>query len=384
MAAIGKTAWFAGFAIAAVLVTGLQLDREARQDSAVASRVPEPFRYFALQPLIDDAYDRHDSAAGVALSRELVRRSPVPSDGLALLAYGQLQKGDENGAVQSLLLAGQRGWRNRFTQDMLIVMALQSREWSVAAQRSLALWRVGITDDRLKDMTAQLLSETDGAKAFANQLGQEKNWATAFISWAGETLADGPLTQTVGAMARHGARVDCAALSATLPGLVREGRVGAAVILWQDLCAAGRMTKANDFAFRSDTEGSLPGPFDWQYPEVDGMEREFVPQGTGIAIRYTNRNAARGPIATRNAAFPAGGYAVTIDADAKGEAGFRPLVLRVTCFAPTGEGGTLADLDLHSAANEFTVPAQDCTSQQLTLMTGRGEGSIRSVTVRPL
>ncbi len=382
--AIGKAVWFAVAAAVAVPVVGLELDREARRNDAVAPMVPAPFRNFALEPLIDAAYAKGDNTAGVALSREFVQRRPVPSDGMALLAYGQVQQGNEDAAVHALVLAGQRGWRNRFTQDMLVVMAFQSQDWTIAAQRLLALWRVGLTDDRLKGMTAHLLENPKGVQAFSAQLGREKDWSDAFIGWAGETLDNDALRQTVGAMARHGAKVSCDTLATKLPALVRSGRAGAAAVLWSELCAGGRMTAPDDFGFRPVTDGSLPGPFDWQYPEVDGIERNFVTSKSGTTVRYSNRNALRGAIGVRNTLLAAGRYSATIDAAAQGEAGFRPLLLRVTCYSARGEGNQLVDIALKADATAFEIPGYDCASQELMLMTGRGEGEIRRVSITPL
>lgn len=385
---IGKAAWFALAAVVAVPVVGLELDREARRDDGYAALVPAPFRNFALEPLIEAAYARNDSGQGIALSRDYVRRRPIPADGPALLAYGQVQRGDEDGAVRSLLVAGQRGWRNRFTQDMLVVMAFQAQDWNVAAQRLLALWRVGLSDDRLKAMTAHLLSQPKGVVAFSDQLGREKYWSDGFIAWAGEALDEDALRHTVGAMAQHGARVDCAALATRLPALVRSGRPGAAAVLWGELCAAGRITAPADFRFRAVSDGSLPGPFDWQYPEVEGVDRTFA-DGKGsdgdreTFVGYTNRTPVRAPVARRSAVLAAGRYAVSIDADAEGEAGFRPLVLRIACYSARGEGYRLADVTLRAEPAGFTIPAQDCGSQDLVLMTGRGEGRIRRVTIVP-
>ncbi|WP_395330809.1 hypothetical protein WBP06_00640 [Novosphingobium sp. BL-8H] len=393
LSVIGKTAWFALAAVIAVPVVGVEMDRQARRDDAVAAHVPAPFRYFALEPLIDQAYTRQDIGQGVALSRDYVRRRPIPSDGLALLAYGQVQRGDEDAAVHALLLAGQRGWRNRFTQDMLVVMAFQAQDWNVAAQRLLALWRVGVSDDRLKAMTADLLAHPDGTAAFAGQLGQEKDWSGGFIAWAGATLDQDALRRTVGAMARHGARVDCATLATRLPALVRAGRPAAAGVLWGELCAGGRMTAADDFRFQPAADGKLPGPFDWQFPEVEGIERTFDKGGTVVV--YSNRTAVRSPIARRSAVLAPGRYTAGADAETEGEAGVRPLLLRITCYSARGEEHRLADIaigtgarsaagtDEPAEAGAFTIPAEACQTQDLALLTGRGEGRIRRVSIVP-
>ena len=383
---LGRTAWFAALALAAVAAVGVQLDREGRRNFAVAQvvrdSVPSLFRSASLESLAHDAYDRGDVAAGMALSRDFIRRRPVPSEGLALLGFGQLQQGDQDAALRSVIMAGDRGWRDRFTQESLVMLGLQAQEWGIAAQRTVALWRVGVNDDRLKDMTADLLSQPQGVKAFAAQVGQEKYWANAFLPWAATAVAPPALTTVASTMARKGARVDCGALSPRTLALVRSGRAETAAILWRNLCANGRFTQPGAFAFREDMGDDAPiGPYDWQYPEAVGLDRTFTQGKNGVVLQYRNREPLRSVIAKRNALLKPGSHVARLDGAAHAEAGFRPVVLQIVCYAKDGSARRLGDGEMTSGSTEFFIPDTFCDSQELVLLSGRGEGEVANMTI---
>ncbi|MGH6745929.1 hypothetical protein EDF58_106297 [Novosphingobium sp. PhB57] len=385
---IGRTAWIAILALAAIVAVGVEMDREGRRNFAVAQLVarfvPASLQSSSLESLAHEAYDSGDAARGVALSQAFVRRRPVPSEGLALLAYGQLQKGEQDAALRSVVLAGDRGWRDRFTQETLVMLALQAEEWSIAAQRTVALWRIGLNDDRLKDMTADLLSRPQGVDAFAAQVGQEKYWANAFLPWAGTAIRPEALKTVASTMARKGARVDCAALSPRTLMLVRSGRAEAASILWQNLCANGHFTRAADFAFREDLGDGAPiGPFDWQYPEESGLDRSFTGSKAGTVLHYRNREPLRSVIAKRNALLAPGNYRARMDGAAHAEAGFRPIVLQIVCYAEDGTARRLGDAEMTSGSTDFFIPDTFCASQELVILSGRGEGEIGRLEIDP-
>lgn len=380
----GRVVWIVVLGVAAVAAVGLQMDREGRRNFAVAQAVPAPFRSSSLESLAHAAYDAGNVEGGLALARDMVRRRPIPSEGLALLAYGQLQKGDQDAALQSVIMAGDRGWRDRFTQETLVMLALQAGEWSIAAQRTVALWRIGINDDRLKAMTADLLSQPRGVDAFTAQVGREKYWANAFLPWAGAALAPPALAEVASTMARKGARVDCAALSPRTLTLVRSGRAEPASILWRNLCANGRFTEPAAFAFREDLGDDAPiGPFDWQYPEVSGVDRTFLRGKQGPVLTYRNREPLRSVIAKRNAVLKAGNYTARLDGAAHAEAGFRPIVFQIICYARDGSARRLGDAEMSSGSTDFFIPDTFCDSQELVFLSGRGEGEISNLTITP-
>lgn len=379
----GKLAWAALCTASAALAVGIEVDREGRYNLAFAQLVPAPFQADALALLAHDAYDRGQVREGMLFSRLFVRRRPIPAEGLSLLAYGQLQSHDENGALASILLAAQRGWRDRFTQDMLINLALQSGEWDIAAERIIALWRLGNSDDALKSATAELLSHPGGIAAFNKTIGQEKYWANRFLLWAGSNLDISTLGAVSMEMAKNEARVDCAALSAKALDLVRTDRPKAAEILWRTMCGSARSNRSDSFDFNDDNLHGRPvGPFEWQYPEEPGLDREVDRTAGTTLIRYENRNAVRTIIAKRNAVLIAGAHSARIEGAAKGEAGFRPLVLRISCYLPNGTSFRLIEAEVGAGPTLFDVPGENCASQELSLLSSRGSGEIRGLVVK--
>lgn len=380
----GRTAWFAILALAALLAVGVQLDREGRRNPSAAMLVPPPLLSSSLQPLAQSAYGGKHVDAGLAYARAMVRRRPVPAEGLGLLAYGELEKGNKDAALRAIIRSGDRGWRDRFTQEMLVMLALQAEKWDIAAQRTVALWRIGINDDRIKGMTAELLSRPKGADAFAAQVGREKYWANAFLPWSGLAIGPDALRKVAGSMASRGARVDCAALSPRTLALVRMGRAEAASILWRDLCAKGRFTEPTAFAFREDLGDDAPiGPFDWQYPEEPGLERTFTQGKGGTVLHYRNREPLRSVVAKRNALLKPGNYAAYLDGAARAEAGFRPIVFQIICYARDGSGRRLGDGQMNAGATDFFIPDSLCESQEILFLSGRGEGEISSPRIVP-
>lgn len=380
----GRLAWFAILALAAMLAIGVELDREGRRNPSAALLVPPPLLSSSLQPLAQAAYGGKHVDQGLAFAQAMVRRRPVPAEGLGLLAYGQLQKGDKDGALRSLILSGDRGWRDRFTQEMLVMLALQAGKWDVAAQRTVALWRIGISDDRLRAMTAELLSRPQGADAFAAQVGREKYWANAFLPWSGLVTGPEALRKVAGSMARQGARVDCAALSPRTLALVRMGRAEAASILWRDLCANGHFTEPTALAFREDLGDDAPiGPFDWQYPEEPGLERTFTQAKSGTVVHYRNREPLRSVVAKRNALLKPGNYVAHLDGAGRAEAGIRPIVFQIICYAKDGSGRRLGSGEMNPGGTPFFVPDTLCESQELMFLSGRGEGEIGNLRIVP-
>lgn len=141
---MGKVAWFAGCALLCVLAVGFQFDRSARKDARVAAWTPEIFKGYALETQARDALANGAAEQGLAAAHELVRRRPIPAESLALYTNALLATGQGDAAPPPLMLAAQRGWRDRYVQRLMVLVGLQSGDWQSAAQRLIALWRQGI------------------------------------------------------------------------------------------------------------------------------------------------------------------------------------------------------------------------------------------------
>ncbi|MEE4453950.1 hypothetical protein [Novosphingobium resinovorum] len=353
------------------------MDRQARRSIAVARLVPKVFRGFALETLAKDAYGRGDLESGLELSRQLVGRRPIPADNLALYANGLLATGQEDAALQPVLLAAQRGWHDRFTQRIVIVLAARSGDWAVAAQRVLALWRLGGTDDEVRGLTKSVLSDPRGVDAVASGIGPGGRWwTTAFLGWAASELPEASVQRLAAAMKAKGASLECSALSRGLPRLLAMGKPGQATALWREACGSGGMTTADDLAFRQST--GLAGPFDWALNESPGLSTHLEVQAGQPVLHYENSDPVRSVIASRNLVLAPGTWQVRLDADDEA-IDRRPLAIRIRCFGK----GILPAAGTASAGEMVTtveVPG-NCPTQQLDILAGRGKGALKKVVV---
>ena len=95
----------------ALIVTGAQLDREARARPALAPFVPPPFRSFAQAAIVEQGLARGtDPAALYPQARRLLLRRPIASENLTLFGLSALRAGDQQRALQAFGLAASRGW----------------------------------------------------------------------------------------------------------------------------------------------------------------------------------------------------------------------------------------------------------------------------------
>ncbi len=377
-----RIAWGALCVVVACVAVGAQMDREARRNLVIARKVPDIFRGYALEPLASDAYRRGDAEAGLALSRQMVERRPVPAESLSLLTNGLISTGREDAALPALLLSAQRGWRDRFTQRLMITVATQSGDWTVAAQRLVALWRQGDRGDRIGDLTQAVLSRPEGWAAFRNQIGGPEPWSTDFLLWAGPYLPGAAVRDISSAMAKQHVAVDCSRLSSRTKELVRAGRTQAAEGLWRALCANGRFTHPGDFAFKGLDDGSS-GPFDWQFPQQAGLRVDFASDGGHTVLQYSNSEPFRGVVAKRGATVAPGRHVARVDAHSNAEGGSRALTLGLMCFSETGEAKRLPGFPLDAQGTEFAIPLEGCASQEFEISAPRGDGEIRGFSIDP-
>lgn len=375
-----RVAWGLCALAAAVVAVGVQLDRQAREDLSVARSVPAPFAGYALETLARDAYRSGDNARGLALSERLVARRPVPAESLGLLSNGYLATGNEGKALSALLLSAERGWRDRFTQHLMISAGLQAGDYEVAAQRLIALWREGDRGEATMGLSRAVLSQPEGLAAFESQIGgDEQYWATDFLFWAGDNLPGATIASLAGALADGGAQVGCSSLSPKTMQMVRYGKPDGAIGIWSALCAAGETTMAGDFGFHEVV--GLDGPFDWRFPAQAGLETWVEPAARGAAgqavLNYDNSEPIRKTIATRGAALAAGRHVVVTNIDRDDPRASRPLVLHVRCYAPDGSYAAVQQVDLAREGQiEFSLPEENCATQQMALIAPRGGGRI--------
>lgn len=379
LALMGKIAWICALVLIGVVAIGLQMDRDARKDITLARSVPSIFRGSAFEMLARSAYAAGENEQGLAYSRELVARRPLPAENLGLLTRGLIASGSSDAALQALLAAAQRGWRDRFTQYIMITSAQQVDDPQVAAQRLLALWRQSDQGREARALTRDILADDATATQFARGMIGTDAWAMDFLSWSTRNLSVKAVAAVADAMVKNHIAVNCGQLSNTLKAFAQTGRVRIAMNIWSGLCAKGPATLPDAFDFKKPDREA--GPFDWKFPSQPGLSVELVEEGGNTSLQYENTDQLHVAIATRAAALAPGMHTARIEA--KGSRGIdaQSVTLQVKCVSESGSTKLAASVELSGQNTSFQIPEARCTGQELSLLSGRGEGLLHRLVI---
>lgn len=178
---VGMLAWMASLVLVGVVTVFAQLDRHARIEPATAVIVPAAFRGFSQQHLSVDAIVAGDAERSVELTRQLLRRRPLPAENVTLFGQAATVAGDNETAVRALILSAGRGWREPIAQEIAAEVALADGDYSVAADRVAMLWIVADERERLADLSTRLLASPEGMEAMARRYVQEGRWQGEFL-----------------------------------------------------------------------------------------------------------------------------------------------------------------------------------------------------------
>lgn len=377
MRMIGKVAWFAACALLAVLAAGVEVDRAARKDARAVGWTPEFFKGYALETQARDALANGANDQGLESARELVRRRPIPAESLALYTNALLATGKGDAAAPALMLAAQRGWRDRYVQRLMVLVGAQGGDWQSAAQRLIALWRQGDEGEETRALSQQVLSQPEGLRAFLDQFGPDDRWNPGFLVWAASELSTSSVRYAAAAVTKSGAPIDCQKLSSGTYDLAVAGGAEASAALWDSACNRNPVAKGRTIAF-TDTPEGMKGPLDWRYPDNPDLAIDLTAEGRGMSLQYTNTAFVRVVVAERFALLPAGRHRIRLEAaERKGDV--RALILRISCFSKSMRPFGLGSYELNGNGVEFTVPA-NCPTQRLDIDAARGSGTIRSLT----
>lgn len=384
-AIVGRFVSAAVLVVIAIMAVGAQLDRATLRQPALASMVPGPMRSYALYALVDEAMQSGDKAGAYAAGTKLVRRRPVPAEGLSALAIAAQNAGHPEEAVQALALAASRGWRDVLSQRATAFAAIEGGNWPVAAQRAAALWRLGdgggFTDDgrSLDAITASVLHSPVARPIFLGQIATAPVVVGSFTNWAGDHLDAATLEPTMATLRTSGAHFDCEVLSDTVAKVAWAGKIDAAAKMWAAACnAPGKQDplRLGDYAFRT-SESAAADPLDWNYPDAGGLDRSFSSPDKGGVVRmqFTNGNPIRVTLASRLVALSPGTHSVA----ALGAMNVA-VQLALTCVDENGSSGPHQRVALDGTA-QVAVSAQHCKVQRLDLLGPPGSGSIAGIKV---
>lgn len=368
--ALSAAAWYSAVASAAVVAVGVELDRQARQDPAIASTVPSVFQGYALEVLVRDAVHRNDLARGRELSRRLVERRPMPAEPLSLYAAGLMSGGEVEEAIPALQLAAQRGWRDRFVQRVVILSALQSHNPNVAAERLLGLWRQGDQSAWVKDLTRTTLGQPAGMAAFGNAfVVREGNWVPSFLNWAASNLPAQTVEAVANKLSSRYEFFDCRALSGEAENLVRGGKPAQAVALWNATCGYSRPERVDVLTFEEPWDQA--GPFSWHYPDSAGVSIDVVHGGGRGLIKYKNTDVIRHVVARRYLQLDPATYSLKVNYSESG------VEWQMACLSKENKF-IIYKSDYGFGQLKFKIPDYGCAVQELSAKIASGEGSIHA------
>ena len=228
---IGRILWIAGLAALGIVITVLQIDRQADMTPALATAVPEPMRGYAQARIALEAVEGEDPAAALAAAETLVRRRPMPAEHLSLLAAAQAKAGQAEAAAFTIQMAARRGWREPVAQEAVLRLALAAGDKPEAARRYAALLRRTATPDELLLTLGPEVFGTTGDPArdtLAMVIAGAPRWHSQYLQRGLKLLPPDAFSEiTVLALGR-GAGFACDALAPVIESLRRRDPAAAA------------------------------------------------------------------------------------------------------------------------------------------------------------
>ncbi|WP_374414088.1 hypothetical protein [Novosphingobium colocasiae] len=365
--------WWSMAILLACCAALLQLDLWTQTRPTLARLVPASFQSRAATFSANQAIEQGDWTKARALSTRALRHRPIPASSLSALALARSQAGtiaDET-AWAALAEAAARGWRDGAAQTGALAMAMEVGRYDVAAMRMDALWRTRIATSGAEPMLKAAFAEPRLRAELAKRYAAGVPWATDFLSWAGANVPPDQLGDFLDQAAAGGARPDCGVIADVALKSVQAGKGAMARQLWTRFCN-GRSAGSETRLVAPAGDDNLTGPFDWTFPVGADVTRSFDRRGT---LHYQAHGLVRAPLAQRWADLAPGEHSVTLR-----HAGGDP-VLTVQCVAAGQSSRPISAAFVYGVAS-FTVAAEGCAAQRLTLEVERGEGAIAGVSVR--
>lgn len=347
----------------ALIVTGAQLDREARARPALAPFVPPPFRSFAQAAIVEQGLARGtDPAALYPQARRLLLRRPIASENLTLFGLSALRAGDQQRALQAFGLAASRGWHDDIPQYMALVDAARGGRWDDAALRLRALLQTQASEPTIRQAIMPFMASPAGRATLARLLADNPDFQYPLLSIARTTLAPQQFRALLQHLASHRARIDCHAMAKLASRWLDQGIGAASRDLWDGLCASAQTSSRAD----SDLWGRIDvsTPFSWQIrPRGD-----LSVQRDRYNLSYYNRGNSPHILAVRRLLLPPGAHRLRIDGSPRIGRNFPRL--RLHC------SGRAKSIRLHAMSKSLAeyhidIP-KDCPVQKLEVIAPEG------------
>lgn len=378
-----RGAWFAALGATAIVATFAQFDQQSRSNTGLALLVPRPFQSQAALQLTMLLLGMGNSEAS-SEAETLVRNNPVPAESLTLYGIAANASGKADQAGRAVLLAAGRGWREPLAQATMFEAAMSARNYSAALDRLVALWRVGIRDQRIIEVFQRLAKEEEGREALVERLRTDQAWREGFISWGRYNLGPGEFSQILATGIAKGLSFQCSELADATVGLLRTGDLASVQQVWTNTCAANARSLSSPADFGFQPENTQAGPANWSYPEKFGLTRSLASSGGNTTMSANNSEPLQALVAERYAALTPGRYSLAVRAPATGESNPSLARIEVACVGSGGKISRAIQTSSPDGSSSFFVPQADCAVQRYRVYMRRGSLSEFSLQLRQL
>lgn len=203
------------FALALIMAVtaGLaQVDQQARISPHLATLLPDSFSANAARERSKLALQLGEGESALAEARLGIALRPVPAESLTVLALAAIQAGEQELARDALGAASRRGWREPVSQLASGEAAFAQGEFTIAAQRGVALLSTGNLREPAYELLARLVAVPEGRHAVAERLASFGRWQTGAIGPVASVAAADDWATTLAEAQELGAQLDCGRL----------------------------------------------------------------------------------------------------------------------------------------------------------------------------
>ena len=303
----------------------------------------------------------------------VLRRAPLNAEAIVDLALIARQQGDEAKSARLLRLAQERNARNRIASRALADIMLRNDAYAGALTQLDLLMRVDLfSRDQYFPAISTLSNTLEGRVALLERISDRPDWARQYLRQEINEARDIDFVEDMVLTYAGPERRDRETIILHEALIRRHLRNGdhARVITWRRRYAEpGEDGNAiHNPYFAPDT---APRPIAWELTEnADGVA-EIESEG-GLFISFSGRRnwtLARQVLTLT----PGEDHFLSTAIDDQGEANGNRLEWRVSCYAVRGTLTTVSLAPGESATARFTVPAENCALQEISLHGIAGE-----------
>lgn len=365
-------------ALVAVAVV-FQLDRHSSTRMTLMAYVPPGLGGFA-DAKAARVLAIHAPEMALDRAEASLRHRPVDAGTLAAFAMAAVEADDVDRAGRALSYAAGRGWRDTYTQVMVVGSALAEEKWVIAAQRIDALSRLQREEEAIFGSLSLMLQSDEGRAALAERLPESNPLVYSLADFLGNYPEFGPEVAQVFIVARNSAGdMPCSSFSRVTRTLLARDHGEMALAVWPQQCIS-EDTQAVAFSLG----GSEEDPFSWTYPSAAGLSVRQGDDAQSITVR--NRDRLRRPFANRYVTLEPGSHRLVIERDSAAAArpgassGSADLYIDLRCDRSSTSRFAALVAQTYEGPIDFEVPS-DCRTQYLTLSISSGTAKNLSISV---